>query len=636
LLNSGISLFSAILGNSINKLGIPTEAILSMYRPTPRKRISYFLKGSRNYQQRRRRLGKHIQDDDITSQIGPARTANRPHDQPRPNATHSRSEHSEPLSHPNQSKHFNGMSKTMIPVTTPLENTSHLGTGKEAEKSKEKQDAVKCQCQLPGCLRCFPGDYHAIYCGLSSCKDCADRGAGYDEWHVCQTGSDEDIFTGGDAVLSRTYNGRRNVLCLVLSRRLFTAMRCSVIEGRRYRKTKREIDAELDKIEEDAQPAWQDYQIAIHDLRRAKKYLGWEAPRPMLEERRAFRELKRTLRRTQLSYRVFKTREQRLKGKLKKAERKWFACLTDLDYFEALFLEHAGSLQLDKDKGWRLDAYNYHHRIRSRSYGDGDVYDGEDTDTDTDTSPQSPPSAEHDEVPAEVPQSYQDEQVEIRGDWVRHLADCEAQVEFARQQYDSYRDSHGALLYYRFQDNPGRDLKELKDEYGPQFVQLAPKYVEAIQNAEERLENERAAARTAGMDPYAEHAYDQDGDEDFLNELIAQDAQKLIANVDHGKISRWLDTCQNHGPWPVLELNPDGGFGSETGSIDSESSAANSDSEEPQIGDKSGSRPPHHSHEKTRLMTSDVNLDSISVFDEYDYIRRHIAGWATEKRGGYL
>ncbi|KAI4638428.1 hypothetical protein J4E93_009981, partial [Alternaria ventricosa] len=430
----------------------------------------------------------------------------------------------------------------------------------------------------------------------------------FDEWHVCQTGSDKDLFTDGDAILSRTYDGQKNVLSLVLSRRVFEAMRNSVIEGRRYRKTKREIDADLEKINDDAQPAWNEYTAAINDLKAAK----WNSR--------------------------FRTRELQLKGKLQDAERRWFAILKDMDYYQAMFLEHAGSLPRDKDKGWPLKAYDYHHRIRSRHYGDGDVYDGEDTDTDS--SIQSIQEATtrtgEKETPEQAQRAYNKELIDIKEEWVQHLAGLEAKLQSARQQHDYARGTHGPLLDFYCQDNPDRDPEELKDEYGPQFVQLTRKYVTMIQDAEDALKNGIAAARAAGIDPYAENAYDLRGDEKFQERLVAEDAEKCIANVDRRKISRWLDSFRRYQPWPVLKLDSDGGFGSETSSIASASSTGSSDSVGSHLGDRVGSRPPQRSRKRNNFMVGDVNLDSISVFNDDDYIRRHIDSWATEKRGGYL
>ncbi|KAI4606156.1 hypothetical protein J4E83_010177 [Alternaria metachromatica] len=412
-------------------------------------------------------------------------------------------------------------------------------------------------------------------------------------------------------------------------------MRNSVIEGRRYRKTKREIDADLDKINNDAQPAWNEYTAAINDLKAAKWNSRFRSASRMLAERRSLKEAKGRVRRAQLAYRSFKTRELQLKGRLQDAEQTWFAILKDMDYYQAMFLEHAGSLPRDKDKGWPLKAYEYHHRIRSRHYGDGDVYDGEDTDTDSSIEEATTRVGDN-EAPAQAQRTYNEELADIKDEWVQHLAGFEAKLQSARQQHDYARGTHGPLLDFYIQDNPDRDPEELKDEYGPQFVQLNRKYVRMIQDAEEALERRRAAAKAAGIDPYAENAYDLGGDEEYLDTLVAKDAEKLIANVDRKQISRWLDSFRRYEPWPVLKLDSDGGFESETSSIASASSTGSSDSVESQVRDRIGSRPPHHSRKRNKFMVGDVNLDSISVFNDDDYIRRHIDSWATEKRGGHL
>lgn len=219
---------------------------------------------------------------------------------------------------------------------------------------------------------------------------------------------------------------------------------------------------------------------------------------------------------------------------------------------------------------------------------------------------------------------------------MQHLAGCEAKVQSARQQHDNARGTHGPLLEFYCQNNPDRDPDELNDEYGPQFVQLNRKHVKMVQDAEEALEGRRAAAKAAGIDPHAENAYDLNGDEKYLERLVAEDAEKLIANVDRRKISRWLDSFRRYEPWPVLKLDSDGGFGSVNSSIASTPSTGSLDSAGSGLCDRIGSRPPHHSRKRNMLMVGDVNLDSISVFNYYGYIRRHIDIWANEKRGGYL
>ncbi|KAH6865674.1 hypothetical protein BKA58DRAFT_442447 [Alternaria rosae] len=215
------------------------------------------------------------------------------------------------------------------------------------------------------------------------------------------------------ATLSRTFDGEKNVLALVLSKTVYTAMRNSVIEGRRYRKTKREIDADLDKINEDAQPAWKEYTAAISDLKVAKWNSRFRSPSRMHAERRSLKEAKGRVRRAQSAYRSFKTRERQLKGKLQNAEKRWFAILTDMDYYQAMFLEHAGSLPQDKDKGWPLKAYEYHHRIPSRRYGDGDVYDGEDTNTDSSILETTTRMGDN-EAPAQAQRAYNEKLTDVK------------------------------------------------------------------------------------------------------------------------------------------------------------------------------------------------------------------------------
>jgi hypothetical protein len=242
-------------------------------------------------------------------------------------------------------------------------------------------------------------------------------------------------------------------------------MHNSVLEGRLYRKTKRRIDAELDVLDKDAQPAWQGYKSAVTDLKALKKRLRL-AQLPLFEERSHLKDARNKLKQMQRCYRAFKTRELQLKSKLRKAEEPWFVSLVDLDYYYALVLEAAGVVSEDKDKGWGLDEYKYHRDVRSRNYRDSDVYDGEDTATDCSVS-----EASHvingDESPVQAPKFLLDEADEIRAEWLRYLAYFEAKVESARQMHEDVRQTYAPLLTDYIADNPGRNLDDLKDEVGP-------------------------------------------------------------------------------------------------------------------------------------------------------------------------
>ena len=634
-----------------------------MYRPSKRKGILYFLRGSRSEQQRTPCPGNHGK----RSQNGLSPAAHRPNRRSELDTIPSRSglwrlyneENSvlrqnlkeanlliesgrntqnamcptaagERYNITKQKSHTSAEKLSPSRAAASMNGKSHAPTAHPTSRGGSQH----CGCHLAGCQRCYPGDYHAAHCGLSSCEDCADLGPGYDLWHACQTAPDADIFTEGDSVLSRTFNGQKNVLSLVVARELLNAMRNAVTEGRRYRRTKKQIDVELDAINEEARPTWQVYIRAIAEVKQVKKDLRL-ARLPHCDEQIRLKAVKDYRKRAQNNYRAFKTRERRLKSRLRDAEHIWWTSLWDLDHYHRLILEDAGVVSDDDERDWNAADYRIHHRIRSRYYGDSDVYNGEDTNTDSSCGAVSPES-EPNEMPAQAPRTYEEELADIKDEWVQHLAGLEAKVQSARQMHDDARGTHGPLLDFYCRDNPDRDPEELKDEYGPQFVQLTRKYATMLQDAEDKLEARRAAARAAGIDPYAENAFDLGGDERYLERLVAENAEKLIANVDRRKISRWLDSFREYEPWPVLELDSDGGFGSETSSIASDSSTGSSNPAGSKLCDREGSRLPQHSRKRNKFMVGDANLDSISVFNDDDYIRRHIDSWANEKRGGYL
>ena len=200
--------------------------------------------GSSDKRQFTNLLGKRALDDADGSQIKSAPAAAR---QLSPPGFKRILSSSEPLHLYSRRDPIIGALPKRTKLTDTLKASASLLKGLAAEPG-DKHLPFFCQCLLAGCLHCYPGEYHAIHCGSSSCEDCAYRPPGYDIWRVCHTASDEDMFTEGDAVMSRTYDSEKNVLSLVLARRLFKAMHNSVLEGRLYRKTRRRIDAELDVI----------------------------------------------------------------------------------------------------------------------------------------------------------------------------------------------------------------------------------------------------------------------------------------------------------------------------------------------------------------------------------------------------
>jgi hypothetical protein len=60
-------------------------------------------------------------------------------------------------------------------------------------------------------------DVHNIHCGSSDCEDCAVRSPGIHVWNVDQVGVDDLHYTLGVTSLARTYDGRDNVLAMVIS-----------------------------------------------------------------------------------------------------------------------------------------------------------------------------------------------------------------------------------------------------------------------------------------------------------------------------------------------------------------------------------------------------------------------------------
>lgn len=145
-------------------------------------------------------LGKRALDDADRSQIKSAPAAARPQS---PTGFERILSSSEPLHLYSGRDLVIGPLTKRTKLTDTLKASASLLKGLTAEPKDEHLSFV-CQCQLAGCLHCYPGEYHAIHCGSSSCEDCVDRPLGYDIWRVRHTASDEDIFTEGAAVMSRT------------------------------------------------------------------------------------------------------------------------------------------------------------------------------------------------------------------------------------------------------------------------------------------------------------------------------------------------------------------------------------------------------------------------------------------------
>jgi hypothetical protein len=212
----------------------------------------------------------------------------------------------------------------------------------------------------------------------------------------------------------------------------------------------------------------------------------------------------------------------------------------------------------------------------------------------------------------------------------------EAKVESARQMHEDVRQTYAPLLTDYIADNPGSNLDDLKDEVGPQHVQNVRKYIKILQDAENALETAREAARKAGIDPNAEHAQDLDSDENVPNMWVTWEVQRLIAEVDRKKISRWLDVSGKFEPWPLGFPKFDTFSEIESSFEGCELLTRGSCKVRHKQRDTSSSRNNLPKPSDHRLTTSDVRLDSVSRFDDYDYRRHHIDAWAQRVREGYL
>jgi hypothetical protein len=171
-----------------------------------------------------------------------------------------------------------------------------------ADEQKEVRDitpadgaatANSCNCHLEGCVLCHPRRYHAAHCGSSACMDCAIRPPGFDFWkQVPGEQVDADLYTPGVASLAKSYDGEQNVLVLVLSELVTKAMKGSVVEGRRYRALKTELDAELSQIMDDSQPAWDAYMNSLTLVKNKRYDMRRQNYRPTHEQLGELRTLK--------------------------------------------------------------------------------------------------------------------------------------------------------------------------------------------------------------------------------------------------------------------------------------------------------------------------------------------------------
>jgi hypothetical protein len=488
------------------------------------------------------------------------------------------------------------------------------------------------------------------------------------------------------------------VLVLVLSELVTKAMKGSVVESRRYRALKIELDSELRQIMDDSQPAWDAYMDSLRLVKNKRYEMRRQNYRPTHEQLGELRTLKADFRGKQRSYQAYRTQCLVLKTRLRKAEQEWMAALRDLEYEHEFILEHAKLLPVTEYPDWVEDDYKHHESIRERAYHEGDEYDGEDTNTDV-SSEQDEWTAIPDhchvqensqkntaELVAHGAQAQQqamlepdpqeqlrlhEELMKVRRHHLEQIRIHKGHVQFARKMHDDVRRSYTLIFDRYVAEHSERPKVQLECEYAPQHVALGQEWVQNLKAAEQNLANVITQAKAAGVRP-GDNQYEED-DEVLLDQVI-EGMRKNIEDVDRGTIERWrmadMDLPSLASTYPDSENGQDSDHtprlrpratsktavaktiqAAEQRSHKRKARLRTQDQRKflflPLPPSESDIEPPQNTSDKASILSDPYGglgerprvqhqkRQAISTMDQDSYFRQHIDDWATKMRNGY-
>jgi hypothetical protein len=188
------------------------------------------------------------------------------------------------------------------------------------------------------------------------------------------------IYTPGVSALAKAYDGKKNVLVMVMSQSAMEVTQASVMEGRRFRAVKYQIDSDLNALMKGLKPALRSYMEALESLKHKKRDVRRQGDRVSRRQKAQLWQLQADLKEKQRIYRSWKSECLVLKSKLKSAEQRWMASMRHVEHEHEYILEDAKLIPTPVHVHWTDKNYNYHTFIQDTKYEEGDIYVGEDTD----------------------------------------------------------------------------------------------------------------------------------------------------------------------------------------------------------------------------------------------------------------
>jgi len=237
-----------------------------------------------------------------------------------------------------------------------------------------------CECDQLECLECYPCSSRATHCGSNGCIYCAKRRPGFSFWNSTREKDMKEIFTPGVSALAKAYDGKKNVLVMVMSESAMEVTQASVMEGRRFRAVKHQIDSDLNALMKGLQPALRSYMEALASLKHKKRDIRRQGDRVSRRQKSQLWCLQADLKVKQRIYRSWKSECLVLKSKLKSAEQRWMASMRHVEHEHEYILEDAKLIPTPVHVHWTDKNYNCHTFIQDIKYKQGDIYAGEDTD----------------------------------------------------------------------------------------------------------------------------------------------------------------------------------------------------------------------------------------------------------------
>jgi hypothetical protein len=379
-------------------------------------------------------------------------------------------------------------------------------------------------------------DVHNIHCGSSDCEDCAVRGPGIHVWNVDQVGVDDLHYTQGVTGLVRTYDGRENVLAMVISQNFMERIRYSVEQGRNYRTLKTELEARACELQQSNQSTLEAYRHAKKAWTTAKRDLVLQRHKPSRHQKELIQTLKNELDDAAHAYHTFVNDCRRLQQQAVELDRGWLMIMREVSYEHEALLVESDVIPMSSTMLWTDQEYSWSNFLNPKEdhTGDDNSSDASAAFTDDNQLPQSSDSDSRDE-----PNRNND-------DLQTPLERCQKRVQECKVDFRRAYEKHEFMRYeydYRFNNyvaaHPGHSQDSLAQRFGPEYFAQWKQGIQDFQAADDALVKVKEEREVLMATCPAEQ--EKKAEKVMMEEdIIAAECARAIEEVNRDRILTWM------------------------------------------------------------------------------------------------